>query len=99
MIFLQLIISRDATTPNQDFIISQHPHCENLSIVTGGSFHGYKLLPTIGKYAVQMLDGTLDKEAANRWAWDRENEGAACKMYDPKRDLTEIVGYSDLTGI
>lgn len=55
LIFLQLI-SRDAITPNQNFIIS----------------HGYKFLPIIGKYVVRMLDGTLEKEAADRWAWDKE---------------------------
>src|SRR6266487_6399292 len=68
---------RDAVTPNQDFIISPHPHCKNLYLATGGSFHSWKFMPTIGKYVVQMLDGTLDEEKVRRWAWDRENNGAA----------------------
>lgn len=54
-------------------------------------------MPTIGKYVVQLLDGTLDEEKTKRWAWDRENEGAACIMYIPTRDLKEIAGYAELT--
>ncbi|RAL58929.1 hypothetical protein DID88_009220 [Monilinia fructigena] len=38
----------DGITPNQDFIISPHPRCQNLYIATGGSFHGWKFLPIIG---------------------------------------------------
>jgi hypothetical protein len=92
----KLTTSREAVTPNQDFIISPHPHCKNLFIATGGSFHAWKFLPIIGKYVVKMLDGLLDEVAARRWAWDRENDGAACVMYIPKRDLKDIEGYSDL---
>ena len=54
-------------------------------------------MPTIGKYVVQMLDGTLDEEKKRRWAWDRENDGAACIMYIPTRDLKDIAGYVELT--
>ena len=54
-------------------------------------------MPTIGKYVVQMLDGTLDEEKTHRWAWDRGNEGAACIMYIPTRDLKDIKGYSDIS--
>ncbi|KAL9055150.1 MAG: hypothetical protein Q9162_003728 [Coniocarpon cinnabarinum] len=88
----------DALTPNQDFIISQHPHGENLYVATGGSFHGWKFLPTVGKYVVQMLDGTLDNEKARRWAWDRPDQGAACMEYNPQRDLKDIRGYNQLQG-
>jgi sarcosine oxidase/L-pipecolate oxidase len=55
-------------------------------------------MPNIGKYVVQMLQGTLDNEKVRRWAWDRENDGAACVMYIPKRDLKDIPGYDELSG-
>ncbi|KUJ13036.1 sarcosine oxidase [Mollisia scopiformis] len=83
----------DAVTPNQDFIISPHPKCQNLYIATGGSFHGWKFLANIDKYVVQMLDGSLDSAAAQRWAWDRKDDGAACGLYLPSRDLSEVKGY------
>ena len=85
-------------TPNQDWIISPHPHCTGLYIGTGGSFHSWKFLPTIGKYVNAMIDGKLEDDKARRWAWDRGDEGAACVMYIPKRDLKDIEGYAELKG-
>ena len=87
------VLARDAITPNQDFIIDRHPYCQNLSIAGGGSFHSWKFLPVLGKYVVQMLQGTLDSESASRWAWDRSNAGGAIPAYLPRRDLKEIPGY------
>jgi sarcosine oxidase/L-pipecolate oxidase len=85
---------RDAVTPNQDFIICQHPHSRNLFIAGGGSFHGWKFMANIGRYVVQMLEGTLDEEKERRWAWDRSNDGGACSMYIPARDLKDIQTYN-----
>jgi sarcosine oxidase/L-pipecolate oxidase len=61
---------RDASTPRHDFLICPHPHFESLYVATGGSFHGYKFLPVIGDYIVNMMKGTLDDELKKRWAWD-----------------------------
>jgi len=82
---------RDGITPNQDFIISSHTRCQNLYIATGGSFHGWKFLPIIGKYVVQMLDGQLDAELEKRWAWDREQTGSAHERIIPKRELKDLL--------
>ncbi|KAK4185038.1 FAD dependent oxidoreductase [Podospora australis] len=80
----------DAVSPNQSFIIDYHPACDNLVIAGAGSFHSWKFLPTIGKYVVQRLFNELDDEKKRMWAWDRENEGAACEMYIPSRDVKTI---------
>jgi sarcosine oxidase/L-pipecolate oxidase len=82
---------RDGITPNQDFIISSHPRCKRLYIATGGSFHGWKFLPIIGKYVVQMLDGTLDESRVKRWAWDRDQKGSAHDKIMPKRELKDVL--------
>lgn len=92
---LQTILSanelfRDAFSPNQDFIIDYHPNCENLVIATAGSFHRWKFLPTIGKYVVQKIFGTLEEDLAREWAWDRVNSGSAREMYEPTRDMKTI---------
>lgn len=79
----------DAITPNQDWIISPHPHCQRLYVATAGSFHGWKFLPTVGRYVVQMLQGNLDEEKARRWSWDRENKGGAHPGGWPHRDLKD----------
>lgn len=81
---------RDAITPNQDFVITAHPHCANLFIATAGSFHGWKFLPTIGRYIVDLLDGKLDPVLAKRWAWDRDNKGAAHGKLLPKLEMRDI---------
>ncbi|KAJ8127798.1 hypothetical protein O1611_g5837 [Lasiodiplodia mahajangana] len=80
----------DAVTPNQDWVISPHPACKGLYIAGGGSFHAWKFLPIIGKYVTQMLKGQLIAEQAQRWAWDRNDEGAACIMYIPHNDLKDF---------
>ncbi|RFU75261.1 sarcosine oxidase [Trichoderma arundinaceum] len=62
----------DASTPTHDFLITPHPHCEGLYVATGGSFHGWKFLPVIGDYIVDMLHGVLGADYAARWAWDKK---------------------------
>ncbi|GAO14997.1 uncharacterized protein UV8b_00490 [Ustilaginoidea virens] len=62
----------DASTPTHDFLITPHPHSKGLYVATGGSFHGWKFLPVIGDYVVDMMQGSLDPEFADRWAWDKK---------------------------
>ncbi|KAF3898425.1 L-pipecolate oxidase [Trichophyton interdigitale] len=81
----------DAVTPNQDFIICAHPHSQNLYIASGGSFHAWKFMPSIGGYVEKMIKGNLDPDMAKRWAWDRANSGGACAVYLPTRDLGGVV--------
>jgi sarcosine oxidase/L-pipecolate oxidase len=80
----------DAITPNQDFIISAHPRCEGLHFAVGGSFHGWKFLPTIGGYVVDMLKSTLQKELKERWAWDRDQGGSSHQELMPQRDWKDL---------
>ncbi|KAK2831936.1 hypothetical protein FQN49_007021 [Arthroderma sp. PD_2] len=80
----------DAVTPNQDFILCPHPHAQHLFIVSGGSFHSWKFMANIGAYVEKMIKGKLDPATAKRWAWDRSNDGGACAVYLPSRDLNDI---------
>jgi glycine/D-amino acid oxidase-like deaminating enzyme len=63
--------SRDAFTTSGDFIISPHSASPGLYVATCGNFHGWKFFPVIGKYIVQMLEGTLESELIEKWAWDK----------------------------
>lgn len=85
---------RDASTPTHDFLISPHPHCQNLFVATGGSFHGWKFLPVIGDYVVSMMQGTLPAEYADRWAWDKKGgDGhSANPTYQIVGDLQDWTG-------
>ena len=47
-------------------------------------------MPTIGRYVVEMLDGSLDPSLAKRWAWDRENEGGAHTHLLPTIELRDL---------
>ena len=85
------IVCREGFTPNQDFVISSHPHCQNLYIATAGSFHGWKFLPIIGDYVVKLLDGKLEENLMKRWAWDRAQEGGVHEKVTPKRELKYLI--------
>jgi sarcosine oxidase/L-pipecolate oxidase len=90
---------RDAVTPNQDFLICEHPSSKSLYIAGGGSFHSWKFLPNIGQYVVRMLHNKLDEKEKKRWGWNRSNNGGACKMYSPVRDLKDIESYDGSSNI
>jgi len=47
-------------------------------------------MPTIGRYVVEMLEGTLDSALVNRWAWDCENEGGAHAHLLPTTELRDL---------
>ncbi|CAG7563582.1 unnamed protein product [Fusarium equiseti] len=85
---------RDASTPTHDFLISPHPQSNNLYIATGGSFHGWKFLPVIGDYVVDMMQGTLDSDLADRWAWNKKGgDGhSANPTYQIVGDLQDWTG-------
>jgi sarcosine oxidase/L-pipecolate oxidase len=48
----------DSITPTQDQLITKHPdpRLDGLYLAIGGSFHSWKFLPIIGKYAVNVLN-------------------------------------------
>ncbi|EFQ30224.1 FAD dependent oxidoreductase [Colletotrichum graminicola M1.001] len=82
----------DTTTPEHDFLITPHSQCRHLFIATGGSFHGWKFFPVIGKYVVQMLYGELEPQYAAIWGWDRKAGGqVANATYSTEGDLGEWI--------
>ena len=44
---------------NGDFLIDRHPQWENVVLVGAGSGHGFKHGPAVGRYAADLLLGTL----------------------------------------
>ncbi|HYR76879.1 MAG TPA: FAD-dependent oxidoreductase [Pyrinomonadaceae bacterium] len=47
-------------TSNGDFLIDLHPEFENVWLVGGGSGHGFKHGPVVGKYVASRIDGSKD---------------------------------------
>jgi len=80
---------RDGVTPDNNWFISRHPRCENLYVATAGSFHGWKFLPIIGQYVVQMLKGELPEKTRKRWDWDRSFDGIPSSLI-PKREVSDL---------
>lgn len=83
--------------PDYHFLISPHPEHEGLKLAVGGSAHGFKFLPVIGKYIVQMLEGSLDEGIARKWKWrpgTKMAEGEANPHPTPLLDLNDIPGWN-----
>ncbi|CAD6573946.1 MAG: hypothetical protein ASARMPREDX12_006334 [Alectoria sarmentosa] len=80
----------DGITQDNNWYICPHPHCQNLYIATAGSFHGWKFLPIIGQYVVEMLKGELSEEMTRRWEWDRSFEGYPKNILLPERELRDL---------
>ncbi|KAH8895952.1 FAD dependent oxidoreductase [Thozetella sp. PMI_491] len=84
-------VPKEALTPSEDFIVSPHTSCPNLYIATCGSFHGFKFLPVLGKYVVEMLDGALEPELVRKWAWDRPLPGTEHNVVWPRKELRNLL--------
>jgi len=62
-------------TPDSHFLIDRHPGLANVWLVGGGSGHGYKHGPELGRHVVERLDGG-GPPADNRFAIDRRRTDA-----------------------
>ncbi|MBL7698504.1 MAG: FAD-dependent oxidoreductase [Chitinophagaceae bacterium] len=56
-------------TPDSDFILDRHPETKNIWVMGGGSGHGYKMGPSMGELASQIVAG--EKEIHPTFALER----------------------------
>ena len=63
-------------TPDSHFLIDRHPELENVWLVGGGSGHGFKHGPTIGRYVASLLDGHEPDADERRFALTHRAAGA-----------------------
>lgn len=83
--------------PDYHFLIAPHPSHPGLYLAVGGSAHGFKFMPVLGKYIVDMLEGRLDPAIAKHWRWRPEvkKDPAAVEPHpNPLLDLNDIPGWS-----
>ncbi|EGV65396.1 FAD-dependent oxidoreductase [Yamadazyma tenuis] len=63
-------------TPDRNFLVCEHPqYGETLVLATGDSGHGFKHMPSIGKYVARLVmygPGGLDCEKRTKWRWRPE---------------------------
>jgi glycine/D-amino acid oxidase-like deaminating enzyme len=85
------LLHRDAFTTSADFIISPHTAAPGLFIATCGNFHGWKFFPVLGKYITQMLEGSLEQELVDKWAWDRERPDGSDNPDWPRHEMKDFL--------
>lgn len=61
-------------TPTGDFLITYHPEYENLFLCTGGSGHGFKFLPVLGREVLKILE-RRGGEWQRLWGWKDQHVG------------------------
>ncbi|KAI5478463.1 fructosyl amino acid oxidase [Pseudohyphozyma bogoriensis] len=64
----------DGDSPDSHFVIAEHPEHKGLVIAGGGSGHGFKFLPTIGSYILDLVEGHLASDLAQVWRWRPHQE-------------------------
>lgn len=60
------------TTEDAHFVIDRHPSLDDVWLVGGGSGHGYKHGPLIGRYVTRLLDGHQPTDEERRFSWTRD---------------------------
>jgi sarcosine oxidase len=65
------------TTPDSNFIIDRHPDFDNVWLVGGGSGHGFKHGPVIGRYVVGRLSGAEVGPGEQRFGLDHARTAQA----------------------
>ena len=78
-----------------NFRICPYPETKNLYVATVGSNHGFKFLPVIGKYVVDMLEGKLGKEWLDLWAWGKGPSGKPSPYPFELRNLSDLTGWEE----
>ncbi|EPY50545.1 L-pipecolate oxidase [Schizosaccharomyces cryophilus OY26] len=58
-------------TADADFVFDFHSKYKNLFVCTGGSGHGFKFFPVLGKYSVGCMLRELNEKYLNKWAWEK----------------------------
>ncbi|WWD16081.1 hypothetical protein CI109_100506 [Kwoniella shandongensis] len=59
----------DADSVDDHFLIGYTPDSNKVLAATGGSYHGFKFFPILGKYIVDALEGNLAEDLRDAWAW------------------------------
>ncbi|GME26560.1 hypothetical protein BP5796_09279 [Neofusicoccum parvum] len=92
--FFDMKVCWDGITADHHWLISKHPEKTNLYVAAGGSGHAFKFFPIIGKYILDMMNGELGAEHAEKWRWrtgtgDVTDTMGGRKMKDLKTSLAQ----------
>ncbi|KAK7705306.1 hypothetical protein SLS64_008143 [Diaporthe eres] len=86
----------DSTTPSEDLLLCEHPKIKGIYVMNGGSFCGYKFLPNIGKYMLNVLKGQSNgPEKDKAWGWKSSAELEAAKRENKGVEQREFEEFVD----
>ncbi|KAF5005221.1 hypothetical protein FDECE_8342 [Fusarium decemcellulare] len=83
-----------STTPTADFVIAPHPKLSGVHLATGGSAHAWKFVPILGDYVVDSINGTLEEELVEKWAFHKftgSKDDAAPRMDGDPEELRDVI--------
>ncbi|EJT96749.1 FAD dependent oxidoreductase [Dacryopinax primogenitus] len=86
-------------TPDSDWIFDFHPDHSKLLFATGGSGHAFKFLPTLGRFALGRIEGTLDEETAERFAWAKAAGKLDMSRIHQETKILVVEELADPTGL
>ncbi|KAJ5616272.1 hypothetical protein N7537_001386 [Penicillium hordei] len=96
--WIETRICWDGDMPDYHFLITPHPTHKNLKVAVGGSAHGFKFLPILGKYIVEMMEDALDPEIAQQWKWRpgaKSGDYSTIPHQEVAKDLTRLPGWGE----
>ncbi|KAH8691443.1 putative sarcosine oxidase [Talaromyces proteolyticus] len=77
-------------SPDSHYLIDKHPRHENLLLATGDSGHAFKMLPIIGDYIADALEGS-ERGLKKQWSY-----GGRKEIRNVTRPGTEIKDIRDV---
>ena len=92
----------DGDTRDVNYRICPYPPNPGLFVATAGSGHGFKMMPIIGKYVADMLEGSLSVELSDLWKWQFGQATAPTGKVPhpyPERDLGDLDGWKGCTDV
>ncbi|CAE6473082.1 unnamed protein product [Rhizoctonia solani] len=78
-----------ADTIDEDWIIDYHPDHPRLLLATGGSGHGFKFTPVLGRVIVDRLENKLDVESKELFSFARLRSGEQVERFGESFELVE----------
>ncbi|KAI1445101.1 fructosyl amino acid oxidase [Annulohypoxylon stygium] len=85
-------------TADGALLICEHPKWKNFILATGDSGHTFKLLPIIGKYVVELIEGTLSEDLKDTWKWRPGGDALKSRREAPAKDLADMPGWNHDAG-
>ncbi|WVW84474.1 hypothetical protein I302_106508 [Kwoniella bestiolae CBS 10118] len=59
-----------------NWLLTEDPRYKGLVLATGDCGHTFKMLPIVGKYVADLIEGKLSEEDKNRWRWRPEGRSS-----------------------